>query len=142
MKNGWIEEELYKKIIDKMPIPSVDILTVYDGKLLLLLRNNPPGKNLWWTPGGRVLKGETLEDTAKRELYEETGLHPIKLTKKGVMVHFWPKYQFITTFFLAEVGSDKIILDTEHKAHRWIQEEDNELHEYMKYMIKQSGLSF
>ena len=142
MENGWIEDELYKKIIEKMPIPSVDILTVYKGKLLLLLRNNNPGKNLWWTPGGRVLKGETLEDTAKRELFEETGLQPVKLTKKGVMVHFWPKYQFITTFFLAEVESDNITLDTEHKEYRWIEEEDRELHEYVKYMINKSGLSF
>jgi len=142
MKKGWIEEELYNKIIDKMPIPSVDILTVYDGKLLLLLRNNSPGKNLWWTPGGRVLKGETLEETAKRELFEETGLYPIKLKKKGVMVHFWPNYHFVTTFFLAEVGSDKIILDNEHSKYRWIHEEEAELHEYVKYMIKKSGLSF
>ena len=53
MAKGWIEEGLYDEIRRRMPIPSVDILPVYEGRLLLLRRVNEPGRGLWWTPGCR-----------------------------------------------------------------------------------------
>ena len=49
-----------------------------DGRLLLLcyLRDasQPDLGTVWFTPGGGVLEGETLAETAARELREETGL--------------------------------------------------------------------
>lgn len=50
-----------------------------DGELLLVKRRNPPAADLYAFPGGRSEPGETLEETALRELFEETGLrgrHP------------------------------------------------------------------
>jgi 8-oxo-dGTP diphosphatase len=47
-----------------------------EGKILLMLR--PPSKAgeraLWDIPGGRKKRGEAIEESLKRELYEETGL--------------------------------------------------------------------
>jgi hypothetical protein len=40
----WIEDELYRKILERMPIPTVDVIIVHKGKFLLLRRNNPPVK--------------------------------------------------------------------------------------------------
>ena len=140
MKNGWINEELYQRIHTLMPIPSVDILPVHNKKLLLMRRNNEPGKNLWWPPGGRILVRETLEDAAKRELFEETGLKPKSLTKVNVMSHFWPQYHFITTFFKADVESDTIALNSEHSEYRWITTVDEKLHQYVKHMISESNI--
>ena len=34
---------------------------------LLLLRDNEPEKDNWWFPGGRVIKGETLENAVIRK---------------------------------------------------------------------------
>ena len=43
-------------------------------KYLLVQRLNPPSKDMYAFPGGRSEKGETPEQTALRELEEETGL--------------------------------------------------------------------
>lgn len=140
MKGGWVDEELYQRFRELMPIASVDILVVYDGKLLLMLRNNDPGKDLWWTPGGRVRIGETLEEAAIRELSEETGLTASKLDKKGVMDHFWPRGHFVTTFFRANVADDRVKLNDEHRGYKWISETTETLHPYMIQMIEEAEI--
>ncbi len=45
-----------------------------DGRYLLVRRLNAPAMDLYAFPGGRAEAGETPEQTAVRELFEETGL--------------------------------------------------------------------
>jgi ADP-ribose pyrophosphatase YjhB (NUDIX family) len=44
------------------------------GELLLIRRNNEPGRGLWALPGGYVERGEPVEAAVAREVQEETGL--------------------------------------------------------------------
>lgn len=48
-------------------------------KILLIQRKNDPFKGQWALPGGFLEENETMEDGAKRELEEETGLKIEKL---------------------------------------------------------------
>lgn len=54
--------------------PAVSVAVVRDGRILLVKRGRAPSKGLYAFPGGRVEPGEALEDAARRELMEETGL--------------------------------------------------------------------
>lgn len=54
---------------------AVSVVLQQAGRFLLVERANPPGQGLFAFPGGRVEAGEPLEDAARRELFEETGLH-------------------------------------------------------------------
>ena len=135
---GWIDEPLYTKIREVMPIPCVDLLVTHNDRLLLMLRNNDPGKGVWFTPGSRILHGETIEETVKRTLTEETGLTPSKIVRKGVMTHLWPETHTVTVFYRVDVDGDQVKMNEEHSAYKWISEATNDLHPFLKKMIEKS----
>ena len=54
------------------------------GQVLLIRRRNPPRAGHWSLPGGRVERGERLEDALRREIREETGLEVEILGLAGV----------------------------------------------------------
>jgi 8-oxo-dGTP diphosphatase len=63
-----LEVEKYRN-----PFPTVDIIIRLDGGgIVLVKRKNPPYG--WALPGGFVDYGESLEEAAAREAYEETSL--------------------------------------------------------------------
>jgi 8-oxo-dGTP pyrophosphatase MutT (NUDIX family) len=55
------------------------ILREVDGVLKMALAHHPRAIKSWVLPKGHVEKGESLEQTALREIYEETGLNNIQL---------------------------------------------------------------
>lgn len=62
-------------------IPAVSVALKRDDRLLLVKRRFAPSRGLYAFPGGRVEPGETLEQAARRELFEETGLNAGPLTQ-------------------------------------------------------------
>ena len=68
----------------KNPAITVDIivLTITRNilKILLIQRKNPPFRGKWALPGGFIELNESLEEAAKRELEEETGVSQVSLT--------------------------------------------------------------
>lgn len=61
--------------MDKRPLVGVGIMiTNAEGEVLLGLRTGAHGSGSWSFPGGHLEFGETIFETAKREVAEETGL--------------------------------------------------------------------
>lgn len=56
------------------PWVTVDGLATVGGKLVAVIRRNPPFKGMPALPGGFVELGETTEEAVVREFQEETGL--------------------------------------------------------------------
>ena len=78
-----------------MPIlTTVDALVIVNDYILLIRRNNTPGKGLWALPGGFVDSGEFIAQATTRELYEETSidlsLEQLTFAKRGSFVFDYP----------------------------------------------------
>lgn len=57
------------------PVPCAGVLVVHDGRLLLGKRRQNPFRGWWNVLGGFVEGKEHPEETAVREVFEESGLH-------------------------------------------------------------------
>ncbi len=58
-----------------MPHVGVGVVVLNaNNDVLLIRRGQEPNKGLWTIPGGRQEPGETLAETAHREILEETGV--------------------------------------------------------------------
>ena len=84
-------------LTDVMPYPDV----------LLIRRKNPPFKDAWALPGGFLEIDETLEESALRELYEETNISNVDLTQLGTFAHpdRDPRGRVITVAYVGIVKS-------------------------------------
>ena len=102
----------------------VVILTMVEGVLevLLVRRGEEPFKGMWATPGGFKRPEETLDDAARRELSEETGVDvPSLLTQFGAYGDPGrdPRMNVVTVAYLAvlrDVGAIVAGTDAEHAA--------------------------
>lgn len=114
----------------KHPVPAVDLiieLKLPDGRtgLVLIERKNPPYG--WALPGGFVEYGETLEQAAIREAFEETSLN-VELLQQ---FHTYsdpnrdPRFHTISTVFIARAKGEPVAADDAKKVGVFTREEIN-----------------
>ena len=89
------------------PVPTVDIIIEVEDRGIVLIerRNPPPG---WALPGGFVDYGESLEEAARREAFEETGLEVEDLRQFRAYSdpNRDPRQHTITNVFLARARGE------------------------------------
>lgn len=56
------------------PCAAVGAIVFRDERVLLVRRGKAPAREQWAIPGGSVILGESLQQAAEREVFEETGI--------------------------------------------------------------------
>ena len=93
------------------------------GKMLVVKRSDEgDASGQWAFPGGKIEAGETLEQAAIRECYEETGYKP-ESAGKFLMRRVKNGVDFTT--FICDCDEEWIpVLNEEHTAHAWMAPSD------------------
>lgn len=111
------------------PFVAVDsvIFTIIENKLnvLLVKIKYGPFEREWGIPGGRVEMDETLEEAARRELIEKTGLRDVYLEQLYSFgeLNRDPRARIISVAYFALVDSNRVKLKSTTKYHniKWAQ---------------------
>lgn len=95
-----------------------------EGKYLILKRSPvqyPQIANFWDIPGGRIVPGTGLLDNLKREVFEETKLPVLGITKLICAQDIiYPSEKHIVRLTFCGTTSGEPVLDEEHVEHQWI----------------------
>ncbi len=132
--SGWLQDTDFVAAVGTLPLVSVDLVVVNPaGQLLLGQRRNAPARAWWFTPGGRVRKGEPFASCLQRVAVTELGLQASDVKSArlmGVWDHFYGDSAFsaeVSTHYVnlphvlrLERPLDMAALPTDqHSAWRW-----------------------
>ena len=107
--------------MEKIPRIGVGAIIVKDGKVLLGKRKNAHGEGSWSCPGGHLEFNEELEECAKREVLEETGIKIKNLKFDALTNDILTKdaKHYITIHMLCEHESGEVQNLEPHKCEKW-----------------------
>ncbi len=99
-----------------------------EGKFLIVRHGDR-----WQAVGGRLEKGEQLEDGLCRETQEETGITELEVGKVIHVDEWFAKPEgelkhIVALFFLCKADPTEVTLSDEHQAYAWVL--PNELEAY------------
>src|ERR1700690_319004 len=99
-----------------------------DLKIILIERNGEPYRGKWALPGGFVRIDESLDDSAKRELYEETGIQDVFLEQLYTFgeIDRDPRERVVTVAYyaLVNLSDHKIQATTDSRDAAWFSVDD------------------
>ena len=103
------------------PSVGVAVIIIKDKKVLLGKRKNSHGAGSWAFPGGHLEFNESIEECAKREVFEETGLHIKNISYATFTNDIFIKEQkhYVTLFVTADYDHGDIELKEPDKCEVW-----------------------
>lgn len=102
------------------PQVGVGVVVFQKGKILLGKRKGAHGAGDWSTAGGHLEFGESVEECARRELKEETGLHALSLVLGPWVNDFIDKDKhYITIFVFVNQFEGEVTLKEPHRCEGW-----------------------
>ncbi|HSX34783.1 MAG TPA: NUDIX domain-containing protein [Candidatus Saccharimonadales bacterium] len=110
-----------------------------EGKFLIMREGER-----WQAVGGRLEKGEKLEDGLRRETQEETGITDLEVGKVIHVDEWFAKPEgelkhIVALFFLCKTTSSDVTLSDEHQGFAWVSANDLERYgDSMEKEIKQA----
>ena len=98
-----------------------------EGKLFLMISHK--WKDRWVVPGGHIELGETIEESLRREIKEETNLdiYNIKFICFQEFIYddlFWKKRHYIFFDYACKTNSTDVKLNSEAQEYTWVSLED------------------
>ena len=129
-----LSKKKYLEIIKSTTLTAIDMIFLFDNKILLGFRKNKPAKNYWFTPGCRTGKNETQKQGMNRVAITECGidLNDKKLIKNikllGVYDHIYNDNfdnddfgtHYVVNSYLIELNyKPDLILDNQHEKLEW-----------------------
>jgi 8-oxo-dGTP diphosphatase len=103
------------------PLIGVAVIVKKNGMVLLGKRKNSHGDGTWAFPGGHLEFSESIEECARREVFEETGIK-IKNIKYGPYTNDIFEREgkhYVTLFVLADYDAGVPRVKEPHKCERW-----------------------
>ena len=70
----FIPMEQFKTVVEYTPLISIDLITMFQDKVLLGKRRNKPALGYYFTLGGIVKKNESFQEAQKRIVKNELGI--------------------------------------------------------------------
>ena len=149
----FIPDDLFTQIVASMPIVTTDLVLINESQnqILLFKRTNKPAQDIYFTPGGRLLKNEEFLVGIKRQGQRELGLDldESRLSFGGVINEMWTDSEFaehsynaISIFWrylILETQIDRFSLDQQHSDYQWFDFDDDRLHPYINYRLNILG---
>lgn len=99
---------------------SAAALVVHEGRLLLVNHREVGRYDFWLPPGGRLRGTESIQDCARRETLEETGLRVRPGHILYVQEFVEPGYHFVKFFFTCESFGGEVTLENREPGEEWL----------------------
>lgn len=129
----WINDKEFQEVLERTPLISIDLIIQDNfGRVLLGRRLNRPAQGFWFVPGGRVRKGERLQEAFRRILQGEVNALAEMAEARflGVFEHLYDDttfgdvssgthYVVMAYMLVLDDSGEKIAADKQHSCLSW-----------------------